>query len=122
MPLLPPLMLLTVTVGLGVYLASRYLQGQRNRPALVAIHLLPGIGALELIALLLHGAPDGTTPMTTGPGKAAALMVMLALLVGFLAPALLRERPRSAMTAALALHALCGLSAFVLLAVWAAGR
>lgn len=119
MPLLPPLILLACAVGLGTYLGSRFLQRQRNRPVLIAFHLLPGIGALELIALLLRGAPNGVTPAGNMPGKAAALMLMLTLLIGFLTPVLLRDRSRGVITAALVAHALCAVTAFGLLAAWA---
>lgn len=116
--LLPPVLLVLLATGLGTYLGWRVLKHERNRPVLIAVHLLPGIGALELIALLLRGAPNGATLATTTPGKLAALMIVVTLLIGFLSPIVLRGRSRGAVLTALSLHAIAGYAALGLLLAW----
>lgn len=120
MTLLPPLILLASSVALGLYLGYGYLRRRRNRPALIAFHILPGLGALEVMAMLLRGSPDGTLVPSAALGKAAALALVVAILVGVLTPMLARDRPRSVTTVSLTLHAVLAGAAFVLLVAWAA--
>ncbi len=120
MKLVAPLILLGLAVALGLCLGYRYLQRERNRPALIAFHILPGLAALELIAMLLRGAPDESGIEDTALAKATALMLVFAAIVGVLTPLLARDRPRLVATAALSLHALLAFAAFALLIAWAA--
>jgi hypothetical protein len=115
-----PVLLLGLSVSLGLYLGYQFLQRRRNRPALIAFHILPGLAALEVIALLLRGTPDGTVVPDPAPGKAAALLLVIALIVGLLTPMVARDRPRVVATAALTAHALLATTAFVLLIAWLA--
>jgi hypothetical protein len=115
-----PVLLLGLSVSLGLYLGYQFLQRRRNRPALIAFHILPGLAALEVIALLLRGTPDGTVVPDPAPGKAAALLLVIALIVGLLTPMVARDRPRVVATAALTAHALLAATAFVLLIAWLA--
>lgn len=113
-----PLLLVGASVSLGLYLGYQFLQRRRNRPVLIAVHILPGLIALEAIALLLRGAPDGTVAPNRAPGQAAALLLVIALIVGLLTPMVARDRPRVVATVALAIHALLATTAFLLLVVW----
>lgn len=114
------MILLSLSVALGLYLGYRFLQRRRNRPALIAFHILPGLGALELIAMLLRGSPKGAVMSSAGLGKAAALLLIIAIIVGLLTPMIARDRPRPVATTALTIHALFAGAGFVLLCVWAA--
>ncbi len=117
---IPPVILLSLSVALGLYLGYQFLQRRRNRPALIAFHILPGLGALELIAMLLHGAPKGAVMSSTGLGKSAALLLIFAIIVGLLTPMIARDRPRPVTTVSLTIHALLAGAGFVLLCAWVA--
>lgn len=118
---IPPVILLGSSVALGLYLGYQHLQHRRNRPALIAFHILLGLGALETIAMLLRGAPNGAVMPGAALGKAAALLLIIAIIVGLLTPMLARDRPRPFATASLTLHASLAAAGFVLLCVWVAG-
>ncbi len=118
MPLMPPVILLVFAVALGLYLGYGFLQRRRNRPALIAFHVLAGIGALELIAMALHGAPDGTVTPTSTFGKWAALLLVITAIVGLLTPILFRNRPRNTTTVSLTIHGLLASTALTLLIIW----
>jgi phosphatidylglycerophosphate synthase len=120
MTLIPPVILLSLSVALGLYLGYQFLRHRRNRPVLIALHILPGLGALEVIAMLLRGAPDGSVVQGTALGKAAALLLIVAIIIGLLTPMLARDRPRAVATTSLSAHALLAGTAFVLLVAWVA--
>lgn len=115
-----PLVLVGLSVSLGMYLGYQFLQRRRNRPVLIAVHILPGLISLEAIALLLRGTADGTGMPNPATGKAAALLLVIALIVGLLTPMIARDRPRAVAAVALTIHALLATTAFLLLIVWLA--
>jgi hypothetical protein len=115
-----PLVVIGASVALGLYLGFQFLQRRRNRPVLAAVYILPGLIALEAIALLLRGAPDRTFAPSPTPGQAAALLLVVALIVGLLTPMITRDRPRVVATLALTIHGLLATTAFLLLVVWLA--
>ena len=117
MRMIPVLLLYTVTVGLGLYLGYEYLRRIRSRPAMIGIHFLLGAAGMELVAMLLAGAPDGRAPLAGALAHAAAGVLLLALFTGVLAP-MIGRRSRPVMNAALATHACAACAGFVLLLAW----
>ncbi len=86
---LPPLLAFTVTAGLGLYMGVQYLLGTRNKPMLIAIHLMSGLAGLEIMAVTVRGLPEGSLAPT------AALILAGALLTGLAVPVLAKSRPGS---------------------------
>ena len=64
MTIAPALAVLGAAVLLGGWLGIRYLMGERNNRVLVGLHLILGIAGLEVLMLLLRGAPDGRAAVT----------------------------------------------------------
>ena len=121
MYLLPPVVLLSLSVTLGLLLGLRYLRGERSKPVLVAAHLLLGIAGLQVMVLLLRGAPDGSR-LPAGPGgSAAAILLIAAIVTGFLTPMFSRRKPRKVRSTALAFHAGFAATGFAAFLVWALG-
>jgi len=115
---LPVLLLLGAAAAIGLYMGQRHLRGARNRPMLIGVHLLLGIGGLEVMVMLLWG-PDAD-PVGAGTRGAAGLATILlaaALFCGLLAP-LIGRGSRRLMTAALATHAGIAAAGVVALLVW----
>jgi hypothetical protein len=108
------------TVAIGLYMGLNYLKGQRNNRNLVAAHVLIGLAGLEVFALLLRGAPDGTRLAPGQLGPAAALLFAAALFSGFVGPLIMRPRP-AATGPVLALHAAFGSIGFGVLVLWLLG-
>jgi hypothetical protein len=72
---------------LGIYLGIFYLRGVRPERVLLGAHILLGLGGVEQLALLIHGAPSGA--MTSESfSKAAAGLFALSIFSGFTAPQL----------------------------------
>lgn len=117
MAVIPLILLFGITAALGVYMGIRYLRGIRNKPMLIGIHLLLGAAGLEVMALLLRGAPDGTVLPSTTPGLVSAGLIAAALLTGFAVPILAKPMPKS-ITPTLALHAGIGTAGVLLLFYW----
>lgn len=115
----PIIALLTVQVGIGLYMGLNYLRGTRNKPTFIGIHFLLGAIALEVMALVLRGAPsgeqaEGRTLLTT-----TAALVAAALLTGLAGAMLFKPMPKAARVA-LYSHAGIGLAAFAALMLWVA--
>ena len=117
---IPPLLLLTAAVALGVILGVQYLQRKRSPPVLIGFHLLLGAGGLEVLAMLLHGTPDRRMVPSGGLVTIAAGLVFAAMVSGLLAPMIGRQS-RRAMNIALVAHVGVALAGFVALVVWVAG-
>jgi len=114
---LPSLILVTGAVLLGIYLGIFYLRGVRPRRILLGAHILMGIGGVEQMALLIHGAPSGA--MESGSlVKAAAGLFALAIFSGFTAPLLAQSTRRQNGELMLAAHAGLGIAGFVLFLAW----
>jgi hypothetical protein len=114
---LPSLFLMSGAVAIGIYLGILYLRRQRPRRLLLGGHILMGMGGLEQVALLIHGAPSGVMVQAGTYGTAAAGFFALAMLSGFTAP-LFGQRSRKNGEFMLATHAVVGLVGFILLLVW----
>lgn len=105
------------TVAIGLVLGFNFLNGRRNSRNLVAAHVLIGLAGLEVFALLLRGAPNGTQLAPSQLGPAAALLFAAALFSGFVAPLIIKPRPATA-GPVLALHATFGTIGFGVLLLW----
>jgi len=115
MMLLPPLLILSASAVLGIFLGLFYLRGVR-KPALIGFHFLLGAAAMETTAVVLHGAPNGEAANGGSLGSVVLGLLAAALLTG-LGAALLHERRLSEMV--LVSHAGIGLVAFALVCFWA---
>jgi hypothetical protein len=120
MPTWPAIVVFGSTVAIGLYMGLQYLKGVRNNRMLVGVHVLIGVAGLEVFALLLRGAPDGTHLAESRTGPAAALLLAAALFTGFLVPLIAAPRP-AATGATLAVHATMGVVAFGVLLLWVLG-
>ncbi len=114
---IPATLLITAAVLLGIYLGIFYLRGVRPRRILLGAHILMGMGGLEQVALLIHGAPSGVIMRAGAYGTGAAGLFALAMLSGLTAP-LLGQKSRRNGEIMLATHASVGILGFVLLLVW----
>ena len=120
MPTCPAILVFGTTVAIGLYMGLQYLKGQRNNRMLVGAHVLIGLAGLEVFALLLRGAPDGTHLADSRTGPAAALLLAAALFSGFVVPLIAPAKP-GATGLTLAVHASLGLVAFGVLLLWVLG-
>jgi uncharacterized membrane protein YfcA len=104
--------------ALGVYLGVLYLR-RTPRPVLLgAIHLLLGVGGLELLSVV-YRQTEPAPPRTEALLPAAGLFFAVAVFGGFTTPMIGRKWPASA-TPLLALHAVAGLAGLALLSAWVA--
>ncbi len=115
-----PVVTLGLSASLGLYLGYQYLKRRRNGPVLIAVHILPGLAALEIVAMMLRGAPDGAVASGKTLAEYAALLLVVALMIGLLTPMVARNRPRRVATFALSIHALFAATALGLLVAWVA--
>ncbi len=118
MTLIPPLALLSLSAGVGLYLGYQFLNRRRNKPALIALHILLGLGALEPIALILRVTPGSAAAANAEFGKAAAVLLIIAIIIGLLTPILSRDKPRAVALTALTAHVLVAAAGFVSLIAW----
>jgi hypothetical protein len=116
---LPALLLVTVAVALGIYLGVLYLRRVRPQKLLLGAHILLGMGGLEQVAILIHGAPSGVIIRAGSFGTAALGLFALAMLSGLTAP-LLGQKSRRNGEFMLATHAFVGAVGFALLLAWIA--
>ena len=118
MKTIPVVMLLCATVGIGACLGVLYLKRRPLPVALIGLHFLLGAAALEVFAMLLRGAPDGTLLSATGMVKAAAGCIAAAMISGLLVP--LIGGSRRVTNVALAAHVGAGAAGTLLLLAWLA--
>jgi hypothetical protein len=114
---LPALILLGVTVALGLYLGLQFLRKQPMRPGMIGLHFLLGAGGLEVMVMLLRGAPSGRLAVPGSLGNSAAAFLAMALIAGVTAPMIGRRSRRTA-AIALATHASLALGGFLLFLAW----
>jgi hypothetical protein len=117
MTLWPVVLIYGTTTLIGAYLGFQYLVGVRNRPTLIGVHLLLGAMGLEIVAMLLRGAPNGTSAAPGGMGPTVGLLFGGALLTGLIVPLIARPLPR-AIGPGLALHASVATAGIGALAWW----
>jgi hypothetical protein len=114
---LPAIVVLTVAVGLGIYVGILYLRRVR-KPVLIGLHLLLGVAGIEAMVMMLRGAPDGAVAPAGSFGIAAAVLLATAMVSGLAAP-LLAKHSRQGGNAVLATHAAVGVLGFLLVLAWA---
>jgi hypothetical protein len=115
----PLLLLLAGAVGLGVLLGVEYLRRVRSRPTVIGLHLLLGAGAVEVMAMLLRGTPDGTASPASAILKTAAGLLAFALCSGLVAPIVGRSS-RATMNVALGVHVAGAVAGVLLFLLWVA--
>ena len=114
----PVVVIVATTVLIGLYMGFRFLQGVRNKPWLGGLHLLLGAAGLEVMAMLLRGAPNGDAVPAEANAHWAGGLIVAALLSGLFVAIIAKPMPnRIGMT--LAVHASFGLLGFAALLLWA---
>ncbi len=116
MTTIPLTIILFGSVILGCILGLEYLRGVRSRPGMIGAHLILGVLAMEQMAMLLRGAPDGRAASAGSYGKLTALLFFVAVLAGLIA-ALVRNR-RSRSNIALAGHVTVATAGVVSYLLW----
>jgi hypothetical protein len=114
---LPPILLLSGAVVLGILLGLDYLRKVRSKPAVIGFHFLMGAAAVETMAMLIRGAPDGTATPALATLKVAAALLAFALFSGLLAP-MVGRGSRARMNVALLTHVSAAAGGFLLCVVW----
>ena len=84
----PVSLILLASGGLGVYMFLKFLRGEHNGGGMIATHLILGGAALEQIALLFRGAPNGAAWPSDSMLKTGATFLAFAMMTGFAAPLL----------------------------------
>ena len=93
LPMYPVLLVLGSTAALGLWMGWNYLKGVRNSAMVAGIHLLLGVSGLEVLAILLSGAPDGSRAATSTLGPVAAVMLGGAMMTGLFVPIIAKPKP-----------------------------
>jgi hypothetical protein len=93
------------------------LRGVRSKPVLIGLHLLLGAGSLEVMAMLLHGTPNGAAIPAGRILQATAALLAFALCSGLVA-SMIGRHSRSTMNAALTIHVAASAAGFVLCLYW----
>ncbi len=119
---IPILLVVGAAVALGLYLGWRFLRRQPGKPMLIGAHLVLAILGLEGAVILMTGAPNGERLEAGEIGRAAGVLLILAVVTGFLASLIAPRRPRKVGLAALGAHAAVALAGFGLFVAWALGH
>jgi hypothetical protein len=110
-----PVTLILLAAGtLGVIMFLKFLRGERNGGGMIATHLILGAAALEQIALLFRGAPNGEAWPSEPMLKTGAAFLAFAMMSGFAAP-LLRSSNGTKM---LYIHVGLGAAGALLVLAW----
>lgn len=120
MTVAPVVLLLGTGAAIGAFMGYRYLRGQRNSRTLAGVHLLLGIGGLEVMVMLLRGAPSGEAVAHHAMGSIVALVIAGALLTGLFVPIIGKSRP-GIVGGWLAVHATVATIGVGMLLFWALG-
>ncbi len=116
MKAIPPALLLTTAVALGLYLGWLYLRRER-RPKLIGLHLLLGAAGLQTTLMMLRATSGGDAFRAGTIGTITTCLLAGAMFSGLLAP-LLGRGSRSTANVVVATHASVGLAGFLLFLVW----
>ncbi len=117
--MLPLLLLLSASMGLGLWMGWQFLRRLGSNPIHIGFHLILGVAGLEMVVMLLRGAPDGSVAAAGALGKSTALVLATAVITGFATSVLARRWSRQGSAWVLAIHALLGSAGFVLFLAWA---
>ena len=119
MPMFPFIALPLATMALGLVLVVLRIREIR-KPLLIGLHLLLGLGALEVLVVLLKGT-SGSDGLPAGDfGNVAAGCLALAAFVGLLTP-ILGRRSRLTANAMLVAHGSAGVAGVLFCIAWASG-
>ena len=110
-----PIIIYGTTVAMGLVLGWYFLGAKRPPKGVQAIHLLTGLGGLEVV-VLCSKLVRGTAPLGDDI-KIALVLLGLAVVSGLFAGLMAKPRPEIVGPALLA-HATIGGTAFLLLANW----
>ena len=121
MKLVPPFLLLCAASAFGAVLLWRIVKHLPRRPVLVGVHLLLGIAGMEATALLMRGAPDGSSTPAGSFGRLAGLMLIIALMSGLASPMIGRRWPGRVGNVALGAHVGVAGAGFALFVAWLVG-
>ncbi len=116
MTMFPITLLVLAAAGLGTWLFLQYLRGEARQPILIGTHLLLGAAALEQLAVLFRGAPNGDRLPSESLGQTVGFLLVVAMMLGFAAP-LLRKSLSTAHTALIA-HVSVAAAGCLLFLVW----
>ena len=117
----PLTIILLGSAVLGILLFLKFLRGERGEPLWIGFHIILGAAALEQMAMLFRGAPNGEAWPAEGLLKTAGFLFVVAMVLGFSTP-LLMGRSRSTATTALWAHVGVAGTGVLLFLAWAAGR
>ncbi|MBK5915408.1 hypothetical protein [Rhodocyclus purpureus] len=118
---IPSITLFGASVALGSFLGWQYLKRVKMSPTLVGLHLVAGAAGIETMVMLRGELPEGVAAGAGGIGNIAAILLVAAMLTGFLTPLIAQKRPRKVGSTALAVHFGAGLLGYLLLLAWLAG-
>ena len=119
MPMFPFIALPLAAMALGLVLVVLHLRGIR-KPFLIGLHLLLGLGALEVLVVLLKGTGSSEGFPAGDFGDVAAGCLALAAFVGLLTP-ILGRHSRLVANAMLVAHGSAGVAGVILCIAWASG-
>jgi hypothetical protein len=113
------ILLLSLSMGLGLWLGWKFLCRAGSNPIQIGFHLILGVAGLEAVVMLMHGTPGGALSAAGSLGKLAALLLALAVISGFATSVLARRWSRKGAGTVLASHALLGALGWVVFLAWA---
>lgn len=119
---IPSITLFGASVALGSFLGWQYLKRVKMSPTLVGLHLVAGAAGIETMVMLRGELPERALAGSLGTaGNIAAILLVAAMLTGFLTPLIAQKRPRKVGSTALAVHFAAGLVGYLLLLAWLVG-
>lgn len=118
-PLILVIFLLTASMGLGLWMGRQFLRRVSSNPIHIGFHLLLGVAGLEAVVMLMRITPDAVVDNAGPSGKAAALVLALAVITGFATSVVARRWSRQRGGMVLATHTVLGTVGFVMFLAWA---
>ena len=113
-PMMLVALLLGACMGVGLWLGWQFLRRISSNPLHIGFHLLLGLAGMEAVVMLMRGAPDGAMVSAGQLGKAAALVLALAVITGFATSVVARRWSRQTGGTVLAAHTVLGSVGFVM--------
>ncbi len=117
--MMPVALILTASMGLGLWMGWQYLRRLSSNPIHIGFHLILGVAGLEAMVMLMRGALDGQAAAVGTWGKVAALVLGLAVISGFATSVVARRWSRQTVGLVLATHSVVGAVGFVMFLAWA---
>jgi hypothetical protein len=114
----PIVLIYAAAAGLGGYVLLLWFRKAR-RPGLIAVHLLLGAAALEMLFAFLRLKDLGDNGAASRLGTIAVTLMALAMFSGFVAPVLGKQH-RTAANSLLATHVCSGVAGFLMVLALAA--